>query len=102
MMTCLKPPLLLVKRNYVSVSWSGKSSIASMRVLNRNSNYLTFGAEKRGRRRVCACILPKRSDTIKGKPLNASRIRIIKRVKHHSLINGGLEKDRKDHTGHSL
>jgi hypothetical protein len=29
---------------------------------------------------------PKRSDTIKGKSLNASRIHITKRVKHHSSI----------------
>jgi hypothetical protein len=33
--------------------------------------------------RVCA---PKRSDTVKGKLLNASRICITKRVKHHSSI----------------
>jgi hypothetical protein len=33
---------------------------------------------------------PRRSDTIKGKSLNASRICITKRVKHHSLNSGGL------------
>jgi hypothetical protein len=77
------------------MEWKIKYNI--MNVLNSHINYLTFGSQKRHRRRAHACILSKGLDIIKGNLLNDSRIYIIKRVKHYWSNNEGLEQGQEDH-----